>query len=257
MKLNTPPTHCGPALLALSLCLGLANFASAATYTLNLRAEAESSVGKYTADPNGELETVLSNYHIKATSDGGSRFWTFCLESQVRFQGDRTYHAEVSSSTDSVIGGRDMLSKGTAYLYEQFALGMLDTLLQDGFAYDLSGGTRLQKMIWWLEGETEGFQDAGMWSLLGTTLGNTTLEDYSGSAVKVLNLTKYEGAGGDTLDASFGTLRQDQLVYWGRPQANIPTPKPVPDGGTTLLLLGSAMGGLGLLRRLVNKTSTN
>lgn len=252
MKLNTPtPTHCGPALLA--LCLGLTHVASAATYTLSLHAEEASAVGKYTADPYAGLEAVLANYHLQATSAGGTRFWTFCLESQVYFQSDRTYHAEVATSTDSV-GGRDLLSTGTAYLYEQFATGQLAALLQDGFAYDVSGGTRLQQMIWWLEDEIGGVQDEGMWSLLGTTFGNLPLEDYSGSAVGVLNLTKFEGAGGDNLGASHGTLRQDQLVYWGSPRGT--TTRSVPDGGTTLLLLSSAVGALGLLRRwMQNATS--
>jgi hypothetical protein len=253
MKLNTPPTYWRPALLA--LCLGLANLANAATYTLNLRAEADSPLGMYTIAPDGDLESVLTNYDIRATSDGGTRFWTFCMESQVPFQDNRTYQAEMSSSTDSVIGGRDTLSKGTAYLYEQFALGLLDTHLED-FTYDLSGGIRLQQMIWWLEGEVDGLQDAGMWSLLGSNFGNTALEDYTGSAVKVLNLTKYEGPGGDQLAASFGVFRQDQLVYLGSPQPTS-TPEPVPDGGTSLVLLASALGGLGILRRRGKSSSSS
>ncbi len=246
MKLYSPhPTHCGPALLA--LFFGLTPFVSAATYTLNLRTESASSIGKYTVDPNGDLEAVLSKYDELATSGGGTRFWTFCLESKVYFESNRTYNAEVSSSTDSV-GGGDPLSNGTAYLYEQFALGQLGTLLQDGFAYDINGGARLQKMIWYLEGEIGGVQDTNMWSLLGTQLGGTAMLDYSGSAVKVLNITKYQGTGGDNLGASYGTLRQDQLVYWG-PKESTTITNSVPDGGTTLLLLGSALGGLGLVRR--------
>ncbi|MES2439845.1 MAG: hypothetical protein V4584_12285 [Verrucomicrobiota bacterium] len=219
----------------------MANFADAATSTLNLRAE-DSYVGKYTADPNGALETVLSHYDVKATSDGGTRFWTFCLESQVYFESDRTYNAEVSASTDSA-SGPDPLSVSTAYLYEQFALGQLNTLVTD-FTYDVSGGARLQQMIWWLEGEG-GVQDAAMWSLLNTTFGANALSTYTGDAVKVLNLTKYSGVGGDGLA---GTARQDQLVYWGNTPTTTNT-RPVPDGGTTLLLLGSALGGLGLVRR--------
>lgn len=244
VKLYSPhPTYCGPVLLA--FVLGLAPIASAAAYTLNLRAEGLSNVGKYTADPDGDLEAVLSNYDLQATSEGGTRFWTFCLESQVYFQHDRTYNAAVSTSTDTA-SGADPISNGTAYLYQQFASGQLATLLNDGFAYDLSGGTRLQKMIWYLENETGGTQDAGMWSLLGTTFGSEALTDYSGASVKVLNLTKYESPGGDQLNSSHGLLRQDQLVYWGSPQIST---NPVPDGGTTLILLASACGGLGIVRR--------
>lgn len=248
MKLYTPhPTHCGPALLA--LCLGLSSLASAATYTMNLRAEDASHIGKYTADPDGSLEAVLANYSTLATSDGGSRFWTFCLESQVYFEPNRTYNAEVSSMVDSP-GGGDPLSNGTAYLYEKFALGQLGSLMEPlgGFTYDLNGGIRLQNMIWWLEDEVGGAKDEQMWTHLGSTLGNDILSNYGDDAVKVLNLTKYDGVGGDTLGASYGTLRQDQLVYLG-PSRGTTTTNRVPDGGTTLLLLGSAVGGLGLVRR--------
>ncbi len=247
MKLYTPPTpNWGSALLTLSL--GLICHAGAASYTLTLHQEAHP--GKYTATPQSGLGGVLANYNVKATSSSGSRFWTFCMESTEYFQSGRTYNGVASSTTDSK-SGADPLSVGTAYLYEQFALGQLDSLVS-GFSYDNSGGLRLQKMIWWLENEAGGTKDNAMWTLLDSTFGNEALDTYTGSSVGVLNLTKYVGPGGDNLASSYGAFRQDQLVFWGSPQPG-PSGSPVPDGGTTLALLGLSLGGLGICRRWHSK----
>jgi len=226
-----------------ALSIGLIGSASAAS-TLNLKAEAQ---GKYTAEGFGDLSSVVTNYDVKATS-GGNRFWTFCLEAQVYFQSDKIYNASTSLATDSP-SGPDTISNSTAYLYEQFASGQLTSLFAD-FTYNSSGGTRLQNMIWWLEGETGGVQDAAMWSLLGITFGSTALDNYSGTSVGVLNLTKYVGTGGDSLS---GTLRQDQLVYRGPSTQPAPPSNNVPDGGTSASLLAVALLGLGAIRRGVAK----
>lgn len=235
--------------ILVALFLGLIGSASAASYTLNLKAEA--AVGKYTAQALGDLSSVMANYDVKATS-GSDRFWTFCLESEVYFQSDRVYNAAKATSTDSP-SGADTISVSTAYLYEQFAKGDLASFIT-GFTYDVAGGARLQRMIWWLEDEQAGVKDDVIWSLLETKFGSgaQALQDYTGTSVSVLNLTKYNGAGGDELDSSYGTLRQDQLVYWGSP-----TPKPtnittsVPDGGTSVGLLGLALMGVAAVRRFI------
>jgi hypothetical protein len=252
MKKISPRATQGGIYLSVLLA-GLVGSASAATYSLTLHSETHP--GKYTADPDGALESVLANYDVKATTNGGTRFWTFCLESQEYFQTGKRYDAELSSATDTTAGGPDPISLGTAYLYGLFAQGTLDAALA-GFSYSnvANGGARLQKMIWWLEGESGGVLDAGLEGLLVTQYGSAlnAKADYSGSAVKVLNLTKYTGTLGNA-DGLSGTRRQDQLVYFGNPQIIIP-PRPVPDGGTSLLLLGLSLGGLGLGKRWVCKS---
>jgi hypothetical protein len=228
--------------LLFALWSGMAFPASGATYSLALHAEAP--IGKYTADLHGDLGTAAAHYHPLATSAGGSRIWTFCLESQVYFQSGRIYRAEISQGTDS-LAGADMISVGTAYLYEQFALGQLGILVPD-FTYDIGGGTRLQRMIWWLEDEVGGVQDPAMWSLLNLTFGSSALDDYLGSAVGVLNLTRYDGEGGDSLGAAHGIWRQDQIFYRG-PSPGVPAAhlaRAVPDGGGTLALLALGLCAL-------------
>jgi hypothetical protein len=247
MKRTLPPNiRLRPAISALILAtIGCTN---AATYQLDLFSE--SHPGKYTADPHGALEVVLGNYNALATSGGGTRFWTFCLERQEVYQSGKTYNAESSSAASS---GPDPISAGTAYLYQQFATGNLGSLVANFDYLNVNnGGLRLQNSIWALEGELSiGNLDADLKSLLLTQFGTEAayLADYSGSEVGVLNLTKFTGTNGDSLG---GTARQDQLVYWG-PAPDPGPPVSVPDGGATLLLLGLSLGGLGACRRFMVK----
>jgi hypothetical protein len=252
MKMTSPHATLGGSYLCILLA-GMIGSAGAATYSLTLHSETHP--GKYMADPDGALESVLANYDVKATTNSGTRFWTFCLESQEYFQSAKRYDAELSAATDTTAGGPDPISLGTAYLYGLFAQGTLDSALA-GFSYAsvTNGGARLQKMIWWLEGESGGVLDSGLEGLLVTQYGSAVnaKADYSGSAVKVLNLTQYTGNLGNA-DSLSGTRRQDQLVFFGNPQIIIP-PRQVPDGGTSLLLLSLSLGGLGLGKRWVSKS---
>lgn len=237
---------------------GLTGLANAQTYTLKMHSDV--NPGKYTVDPIGDLESVLANYDNKAKVIGSSitdtRYWTFCLEASQYFAPNKIYNASPSLATDSSGPGpslADPISVGTAYLYKQFATGNLDTLAS-GFSYTnvATGGLKLQKTIWWLEGESGGELDADLGNLLNLTFGvssgsNGYLANYTGSEVGVLNLTQYTGQGGDSLS---GTQRQDNLVFWGSP--TVPTPS-VPDGGTSVLLLSLSLGGLGIARRFMRR----
>lgn len=259
---NTPPTppimksprmNCVVASAAIAFALiGASN---AQPYTLKMVADA--TPGKFTVDPAGSLESVLSNYDDKAlvlgSGLGDTRYWTFCLESSQHFQGGKLYNATTSLAADSsgpAPSFTDPISVGTAYLYREFALGTLDSLVS-GFSYTnvALGGEKLQKTIWWLEGESGGVLDSDLGDLLDLTFGGSTnyLADYTGSEVGVLNLTRYDGPGGDSLD---GVQRQDNLVFWGIPSDPAP-PVSVPDGGTSALLLGLSLGGLGAVRRFL------
>lgn len=247
MKSYLPPTRLGGLALPL-LATALLSSANAASYTLELFSE--NHPGKYTADPDASLEFVLGNYDVKATSDSGNRFWTFCLERTEYFQNGRIYNATASTQATA---GPDPISAGTAYLYEQFATGNLDGLVA-GFDYAnvANGGARLQNTIWALEGELNpSSMDTDLKNLLINRFGSEAayLSDYAGASVGVLQLTKFDGQGGDSLG---GTARQDQLVYWGSPEPTPPvTTNKVPDGGTTLLLLGLSLGGLGYCKKRI------
>jgi VPDSG-CTERM motif len=229
-----------------AMTVGCASLSFGGSYTLTMTATA--NVGGYWANPDAALgSAVLGNYASVTKSDLG--FWTMCVETNEYFWSGCRYNAGITGTTaygggTNVPGTGDPISVGTAYLYEQFALGNLTSLLagNGGFTYDVGGAARVQKTIWWLEGETgEGtlIPDAALMTLLSSAnLGDITA-DYAGSDVKVMNLTRYDGPlGGGDGQTAYGTLRQDQLVLWQ-----------VPDGGSTVALLGAALLAIAAFRR--------
>ena len=184
--------------------------------------------GNYQARPYDGFEYVLNNYKPGTTTDG-TWFGTFCIELDEYFNDNGNY--DVALNSMAMNGGNntnsgDTISVGTAYLYEQFALGNLAVA---GYSYnDQASAAKLQDMIWHLE-ETHTLTTGSIFTSLlesqFTTLANAKL-DYTGSAVKVMNLTHN------------GVKKQDQLVYLG-----------VPDGGMTLALLGLGLAGLATIKR--------
>jgi hypothetical protein len=120
----------------------------------------------------------------------------------------------------------DTISKGTAWLFAQFAMGTLNTV--PGGSYNSSEENDLQQAIWWLEGESLGVNNyfvAAASSALGVAV---YLQDstYGEFGTYVLNV-----------GPSPEFPNQDILYH------------NVPDGGATLSLLGAALLGLGALRR--------
>lgn len=196
------------------------------------------SAGNYRANPNAELEHVIDNYaHGKSTD--GTWFGTFCIEFNEYFRNGTTYKAKLNNGSvkggvSGAVNGKDIISKGTASLYEQFALGTLS-----GFTYgNKTHARQLQNTIWFLEGEISNpFYGAGYGSFLGLAQGIANYSmDYTGSAVQVLNLTKRTNGQ--------RTFHQDQLVYTG---------SKVPDTGATLSMLLCGVTGLSYARRRINR----
>lgn len=200
------------------------------------------SGGNYRADPNAELEWVLSNYANGKSTDG-TWFGTFCIEFNEYFHSGSVYDVELNNGSimggvTGAVNGKDVISKGTAYLYEQFALGTLagfnyaDTNLES-VVHD--SAMQLQNTIWYLEGEiTSAYYGVGYGSFLGLAQSQQDYaSDYAGSAVRVMNLTSNNGQ----------NYHQDQLVYAG-----------VPDSGTTVSLLLVAICGLVGARRKLART---
>lgn len=189
------------------------------------------SSGHYRANPNEELDWVLSNYALGKSTDG-EWFGTFCIERNEYFQPGHTYDVALndgamSGGENGAVNGKDIISVGTAWLYEQFALGTLS-----GFVYgNLTHAQQLQNAIWQLEGEYSGPNDFGAYLGLAQSLPNYS-DNYDGSAVKVMNLTRNNG------QSQF----QDQLVY-------VPQ---VPDAGSTIGLLLAGIIGLAVTRRRLN-----
>ena len=166
-------------------------------------------------------------------------FQTFCLEGLE--SSIATNYFVVSGA--AVTGGTvpptsDPLSMGTAWLYSQFATGLLNVPGGNYFTGDrrVSAGL-LQAAFWMLEDELA--TDPGNPYYAAALLhGGATTAPVGYMGVYALNnfidqasLDSYMASG--TLDGK----RQDYLWYH------------VPDGGATLMLLGGALLGLGAIRR--------
>ena len=125
------------------------------------------------------------------------------------------------------VGNKDIISKGTAHLYEQFALGTLTD-----FTYgDSTHASQLQNTFWYLEGEITSTSNTGDFLELAQDMfGTSVMDNYTGSAVQVMNLTKN------------GYRHQGQLFYMG-----------VTYTGATLSLLALGLVGLAAARRRIRK----
>ena len=202
---------------------------------LSLSAGLRSHAGTITLSPpwgpNGGGE-----FNASASPEFGS-FATFCLEYDEHISIPGTYDYTINNKA---MGGGpgytpngDPISIGTAWLYSQFREG---TLVEGGNAYDTASDQgNLQKAIWWLEEEsnspTYASGNTNPWVLaakaaLGLDDAGIRSDANGAYGVVVLNL--------DTLGAST-ERRQDVLA--------------MPDGGTTVGMLGAGILALGIARR--------
>lgn len=196
--------------------------------------------GEFNAVPTGWDPRPL--YDSKALY--GSGFQTFCVESSEFFNTNTSYDVLISNKAiyGSVGPAGDPISKGTAWLYYNFAKGTLPS-----YEYTLGSGRvldagQLQAAFWYLEQETRpsNWTDHGDWwnpttnKYLVMSAGqfggiSDAMLDYDGSAVAVMNLYALGHAG----DCNY--RKQDQLVLVPAPGA--------------LLLGGIGAGLVGWLRR--------
>ena len=181
--------------------------------------------GEYTLTPLTEF-LPLTGYVSGVTSDiliKGS-FQTFCIEANEPISGfPATYYGMLT----------DEASRGTGWLYSQFAMGNLAN-----YAWTspdrLDSAYALQQTIWWLEG----------YPVPSTTPTNIfskmVLAEFGDDLLKAQggNASEYGVYSIDLFTREQDV--QDMLVF-------------VPDGGATLMLLGGALVGLGALRRKLRR----
>ena len=199
--------------------------------------------GEFTLHPlTGWLN--LSGYSAQTKDQGPSisSFQTFCIEeNEYLYPYDATYEGVLTGQAEN--GGKggphpDPISRGTAYLYSQFAQGTLA-----GYNYGANrsvSAAALQEAIWWLEEEIPSYTN-------GNIFINLVASQFSLATIRELNATAGQyGVYVLNLSGAPNGVAQDQLYY--KPSVGSAS---VPDSGTTLALLGLAMAGMvRALRRL-------
>jgi hypothetical protein len=248
----------------LALACAAASVSSAFGYTVTLTQTSFSSGsgGEFTAKVNdNSLAEYIASYDqagapnstvgVGSTTNG--TFQTFCIEHVENFYPGQPYTV-IGITASAKAGGMavsDHLSIGTAFLYSEFAKGTLA-----GYNYDLSSRSAsagaLQNTIWWLENEIAG--NSGVVPKPSNSF--TTLVETMFGAVGVQHAGLNGDGGGaakDAADGQYGVWAlnlgvgvQDQLIYKATGNTD------VPDGGTTLMLLGLGMTGMVSIRRLVS-----
>ena len=209
------------------------------------------SGGEFTLYNYGASLTNLNYSSSQETKNVGNfdpSFQTFCLETG-EWADTPSYFVVNSGAVLGGAGGTgsfDPLSKGSAWLYSQFALGILNIPGGDYFSVPLPSRSTeaglLQTAIWALEGEAAA-PAPGVNVYYDAALLHGASNDAPAGYLGVYVLNNFDTAAQrDAFVASGATagVKQDFLYF------------SVPDGGATLMLLGGALVGIGALRRKFN-----
>lgn len=226
-----------------ALALGLATSASAAFIGLSGTGTTVRTPGYSPAFNSGEFTYTITSAPValtsalrytSATSLGVNSFQTFCLEKDesVANNGHFILNSEAEAGGSDTDAG-DPLSAGTAWLYSQFARGVLINYDYTPGAGRLASAGLLQEAIWGLEDEIAA-PAANPYYILALANGGKADAAVGENSVYVMNNTRVIAAG------TF--LRQDFLIH-------------VPEGGSTLIVLGLSLCGLSLFRSRLQKKS--
>ena len=191
----------------------------------------------------GSAEVNLPLYSPLTKVNGG--FQSFCMEKNEGLD-NQPFWSVVS--LDAKLGGEggprpDPLSIGAAWLYHQFATGVLSGYDYDYTANRSDSAKDLQETLWWLEDELAAMPVNPFSALVVQKFLNpmAAKADYNPNDpntagfnnVRLLNMYVLNAAGNGP---DLSKPRQDMLIL-------------VPDGGLTLILLGCGLLGLAAIRR--------
>lgn len=204
-------------------------------------------------------------------------FETFCLELGTGFVGQSlpTNPLNYTITTNILNGGLtivatpnqaagtpEVVSEGTAWLYSQFANGTLTGYNYTDVAITGPGDTTtgrgdsaaaLQAAIWYLEGQVS-LANAGGTGVGGNPFLNllTAPTGSGGLGLASINTAFTADPGGFNVDVFNVGDPSTPGVFGDQAQLVLVSPgTSVPDGGTTVMLLGIAFGGLALLKRKI------
>jgi len=198
----------------------------------------------YATGEGGEfnITPVFSGGSYAPTVLVGSGYETFCLDAAVNIGPlPANYNATLATSPVSV---------GTAWLYYQFATGTLagyaytsfapTAILENGNPYTVTARAAsaygLQNAIWLLEGDVAPFIDAAAAAPWLSLVEGATSKTFAQLSEPNQN----------------STFQVDRVVLTdanGAPVQNMLAL--VPDGGSAVMLLGMALGGLALVSRRI------
>lgn len=216
--------------------------------------------GEFTLIPSDT--SLLNNYaSVAKVADpnlsSAVGFQSFCLEISIGYPpipGIPTNPLNYAVSPNILNNPSETITLGTAWLYSQFAAGTLTGYAYSGSAATFGGtgwtslrgqsAAALQAAIWYLEGQVTLSQAGGAanpdLALLTTPTGS------GGLGLASLSSALVSDVGGFNVDVmNIG----DPGVYQYQAQLVIGNSTSVPDGGTTVMLMGIALGGLALLKR--------
>ena len=228
-------------LLITAVAVTLAAATQVGALTVNV-----TTIAGYSSGGGGEFNVspITGTGYAPSVLVGGG-FETFCLSRNVGIIVPGTYNATVNASGvyDFDYSTTKTMAVGTAYLYSQFAGGGLA-----GYNYTPGAGRQssadiLQLAIWTMEGQygygsllldlTNPFINAAANFYGGGVAGLTlAMANGAGFGVGALNMVGIGGANSLPL----GTKVQPMLTL-------------LPDGGTTLMLMGIGFSGLALVSR--------
>lgn len=174
-------------------------------------------------------------FQVVTTANGS--FTSFCLESKEYLWGwpNGTYYYEISDGAkyNNVNSSTvDPISMATAWLYRNYTS-------VSGYANNNTQNMLVQKAIWALENEVGGVSVGNPYYLAATSgaqAGFENLDANGAFGVRVLNLWTQ-----DAPNNVFANRAQDLLIG-------------VPDSGTTVLMMGLGLVGLGCIRRSARRS---
>jgi hypothetical protein len=224
-----------------TLLLGLLVGAVATMSGLADQIRFEPGFGPYQTGEGGEFTALPIGFNVggyvpKVTGDLVEKgtFQTFCLELH---EGIHVATFDVTHSQATIYSGVT-LNKGTAWIYNQFKIGKLESYLYGAGRTTTAG--QLQNEIWYLMGQIT-TPDSTFDPIVNAAalLGGWNVADPSDGWLNVGVLNLWAVGQINTL----GGAHQDVLVQYPG----------TPDGGLTLALLGMGLTGIGVISRRIRK----